>query len=141
MNRRFLLGLFGRVVLSLVFAGIFYTGWLAVAIAVHKSGLDSLVLKVLVWLSAPVVTAAGFAVGVAIFELLPHTRRSKFGNIFKWSLIGCAIGAGIVVWFGPMLIVFGMFALGTTSVAIRELVKFRETEGQRQKPTEQFSGK
>jgi hypothetical protein len=122
VNHRFLLGLFGRVVSSLVFAGIFYTGWMAVAIAVYKSGLDSFALKVLVWLSPPVVTAAGFAVGVAIFELLPHTRKSKFGNIFRWSLIGCAIGAGIVVWFGPMLIVFGMFALGTASVALRDLM-------------------
>ena len=52
-------------------------------------------------------------------------RKSKFLNIFKWSLIGCAIGAGAVVWFGPMLIVFGMFLVGMVSVALREIISLR----------------
>jgi hypothetical protein len=37
-------------------------------------------------------------------------------------MIGCAIGAAVVYWFGPMLIVFGMFAAGTASVALREVM-------------------
>lgn len=89
---------------------------------VEGSELYSLFLKAIIWLAAPVVTALGFTTGVFIFELLPGTRKSKFLNIFKWSLIGCAIGAGTVVWFGPMLIVFGMFVIGTVSVALREFV-------------------
>ena len=45
-----------------------------------------------------------------------------FSRILVWPLIGCAVGAGIVYWFGPMLIVFGMFVAGTASVALRETV-------------------
>ncbi len=45
-----------------------------------------------------------------------------FFQIYIWPLIGCSIGAGAVYWFGPMLIVFGMFVVGTASVALREMV-------------------
>lgn len=136
MNIRTLCGVFIRVVLSVIFSGIFYTAWMAVFIAEFRlvpseaegSGLDSILLKTILWLAAPVVTALGFATGVFIFELLPGTRKSKFLNIFKWSLAGCAIGAGSVVWFGPMLIVFGMFLVGTASIALREFVIIKKTK-------------
>jgi hypothetical protein len=111
-----------RVACSLVFAGIFYAAWMAVAISTFKAGIDNVVVEVVLWLCAPVVTGAGFAVGVALFQLLPGARRSKFVDIYKWSLIGCAVGAGAVFPFGPMLVVFGMFVLGTASVTLREFV-------------------
>ena len=47
-------------------------------------------------------------------------KQSKFQRIFLWPLIGCTVGAVCVFWFGPMLIVFGMFGLGTLSIAVRE---------------------
>lgn len=125
MNLTSLCGVFIRVILSVVFAGIFYTGWLAVALTAFKSGPDSLIFKAIIWLAAPVVTALGFAMGVFIFELLPGTRKSKLLNIYKWSLIGCAIGTGAVVMFGPMLIVFGMFAAGAASIALREYLRIK----------------
>ena len=125
MNVKCLLGIFIRVILSVLFAGIFYTGWLAVAIPAFKSGPGNIILKAIIWLAAPVVTAAGFATGVMIFELLPGARKSKFFDILKWTLIGCAVGAGAVWWFGPMLIVFGMFAVGTAGIALREVVRIR----------------
>jgi len=126
MNVRAIGGVFVRVILSAVFAGIFYTAWLVVAIPVTKLGIDSLILKAILWSSAPAVTALGFTTGVFIFELFAGTGgRDKFLNIFKWSLAGCAIGAGSIVWFGPMLIVFGMFLLGTASVAQREIIRLK----------------
>jgi hypothetical protein len=124
MNVKSISGVLFRVIFSVVFAGIFYTCWMAVAIPAFRSGL-SIVLKAVIWLAAPVVTALGFTTGVFIFELLSGARKSKFFNIFKWSLIGCAIGAGSVVWFGPMLIVFGMFLIGTASIALREIVRIK----------------
>ncbi|MFQ6035559.1 MAG: hypothetical protein ACE5NM_06890 [Sedimentisphaerales bacterium] len=127
MNFRPLCEVFIRVIFSIIFAGIFYIGWMAIAIPALKSGLESLILKAIIWLAAPLTTAAGFATGVAIFELFPGTRKSKFLNIFKWSLIGCVIGAGSVVWFGPMLIVFGMFLAGTSSVTLKEIVRLRKS--------------
>lgn len=84
--------------------------------------MDNAVLEALGWLLGPVVTAAGFTTGIVIYEILSRTRRTGFFRIFPWPLIGCAAGAGAVYWFGPMLIVFGMFVAGTASVALRELI-------------------
>ena len=122
MKINFLFGLFLRLVVSIIFAGVFYVGWMAVAIPILKTESINIVPKAVLWIAAPVVTAAGFAAGVFLFELLPGTRKSKFLDIYKWSFAGCAIGAVSVVCFGPMLIVFGMFALGTAAIAIREII-------------------
>ncbi len=78
-------------------------------------------VKALLRLSAPVTTAAGFALGIALFERLAGHSRTAFLRIFLWPLVGCAIGDGVVYWFGPMLIVFAIFAAGTASIAIREV--------------------
>jgi hypothetical protein len=123
MNSKRLFGLFGRVIVSVIFAGIFYFCWMAIAIPVLKS--DLFFAKVLCWLSAPVVTAAGFACGIAIFELLPSTRKSELRDTVLWPLIGCSIGAAVVFPFGPMLIVFAMFALGAASIFTKEIVRIR----------------
>jgi hypothetical protein len=123
MNRKCFFGLFVRTIISVIFAGIFYTGWMAIAIPVLKSG--PVFARVLCWLSAPVVTASGFAAGIAIFELLPGTRKSKPRDIILWPLAGCIIGAAVVFFFGPMLIVFAMFALGTAGILTKEIVSIK----------------
>ncbi len=123
MNFKCFSGLLIRIIVSVIFAGIFYTGWMAVAIPVLKSG--PLFAKVLCWLLAPVVTAAGFACGIVIFELLPGTRKSRLRDIVLWPLAGCAIGAAVVFFFGPMLIVFGMFGLGAASILTKEIVSIK----------------
>jgi hypothetical protein len=111
-----------KVIVSLTFAGVFYTLWMAVAISVFKSGAHSSVLDAVLWLSAPAITAAGFAAGIAIFDRLSGARKPGFLNAFKWSFIGCAVGAAAVFPFGPMLIVFGIFAVGTAAITLRELL-------------------
>jgi hypothetical protein len=111
-----------RVVVSLLCGGAFYFVWMAAFLLAIK--LDSLVVEAVLWLLAPVVTAAGFAVGIVAYERLTSTTRTGLFRIFIWPLIGCAIGAGAVYWFGPMLIVFGMFVAGTVSVALREVATF-----------------
>jgi Na+/H+-translocating membrane pyrophosphatase len=40
-------------------------------------------------------------------------------------LAGCAIGAAVVFYFGPMLIVFAMFALGTAGILTKEVVSIK----------------
>jgi DNA-3-methyladenine glycosylase I len=45
---------------------------------------------------------------------------------FFWQFEPCSIGAGVVFWHGPMLIVFGMFVAGTMSVVLREVVLLRK---------------
>jgi len=112
--------LLAKVVVSLLFGGIFYVVCLGAFIQVSR--MDNAPLKVIGWLLAPVITAAGFATGIVIYEVLSRARRTGFFRIFPWPLIGCAAGAGAVYWFGPMLIVFGMFVAGTASVALREFI-------------------
>ena len=111
---------FARVVLSLFCAGVFYFVWMGAFIL--SARLDNSVVEAVFWLLAPIATAAGFAAGIVIFDRLTGTSGPGFLSLFVWPLIGCAIGAGIVFWFGPMLIVFGMFAAGTASVVLREVV-------------------
>jgi hypothetical protein len=109
-----------RAALSLLCAGAFYFLWMAAFIM--SAGLDSSAVEAVLWLLAPVTTAAGFAAGIALFERLTGTSRAGFLSTFVWPLVGCAIGAGIVFWSGPMLIVFGTFAAGAASVVLREIV-------------------
>ena len=137
MNSKSLFGLFGRIIVSVAFAGIFYVGWMAVSIPVLKSSL--VWAKALCWLSAPVVTATGFACGIAIVELLPGTRKSKLRDIVLWPLAGCYIGAAVVFYFGPMLIVFAMFALGAASIFTKEIVSIKKNSGYRIQNTEENS--
>ena len=132
MNLKCLFGLFVRVIISVAFAGIFYVGWMAVAIPILKSG--PLFAKALCWLSAPLITGIGYTTGLAIFELLPGTRKSKFRDIVLWPLAGCVIGAAVVFIFGPMLIVFSMFALGTASIFAKEIVAIKNQSKQTSGP-------
>ncbi len=111
-------GVLLRVALALAGAGVFYVAWLAVFLLVVK--LDISIIEAALWLLAPVATAAGFATGIVVAE-----RGSKFSRVVTWPLVGCVIGAGAVYWFGPMLIVFGMFVAGTVSVVLREIKIWR----------------
>ena len=60
-------------------------------------------------------------IGIGLFDFSVKRSRQNFFNIYKWPLVGCIIGAALVFPFGPMLIVFGMFGLGTLSVILREV--------------------
>ncbi len=115
-------GVLLRVALALAGAGVFYVAWLAVFLLAVK--LEVAVIETALWLLAPLVTAAGFAAGVVTAER--GARGSKFSRVLTWPLAGCIIGAGAVYWFGPMLIVFGMFVAGTASVALREIQVWRK---------------
>ncbi|MFX0198540.1 MAG: hypothetical protein ACFFCW_20665 [Candidatus Hodarchaeota archaeon] len=86
-----------------------------------KSGLGGLVVKAILWILALIVTGFGFALGPKIFNLpVSQTDKSCFWKTYKWTLVGCALGGGIVCVFGSMLIVFGMFSAGTLSVILQE---------------------
>lgn len=116
-----------RIACSLLGAGLFYAAWMALFLLTGSP--DSPVVEAILWLLAPVMTAAGFALGIALFERLAGQNRTAFLHIFLWPLVGCAIGAGVVYWFGPMLIVFAMFAAGTASIALREVYLWHRSEG------------
>ncbi len=126
MSIKRFVGVLLRVGVSVIFAGIFYIGWMAIAIPTIKSGFGGFVFRGVIWIIAPIITGLGFAVGSKIFELLPYTDKTGFWETYKWCLAGCAIGGGILWLFGPMLIVFGMFSAGTVSVVLHEAVRIRK---------------
>lgn len=132
MNARTIAQLVGKVAASLLLAGFFYGCWMAAAIYAFKADLHTAV-RLGLWLLAPPVTAAGFAAGVRLSELLPTTTKGSFLNAFKWSFAACAISAAAVCWLGPMLIVPAMLATGTISMAVREIVLIKEHAQARQR--------
>ena len=104
---------------SILVAGVFHVGWLAAFIPAAKSGV--MVLKIVGWMAAPVVTALGYAVGLLIGERLMAQRKTVFLRIFVWPLVGCSLGAIGLCWIGPMWIGIGTFVGGAASVVLREV--------------------
>jgi hypothetical protein len=106
-----------RVFTSTIFGGLFYSIWLAFFLLLSPvDGAQETVL----WLVSPIITAIGFASGIMVYDHFSHSTKLPFIRLVSWPLVGCIIGAVIVYWFGPMLIVFSMLALGAVSVAVRE---------------------
>ncbi|MGD9101354.1 MAG: hypothetical protein PVF45_12815 [Anaerolineae bacterium] len=58
-----------RITLSLLGAAVFYVAWMA---AFLFSKPDSSVLRAVLWLLAPVLTAAGFALGIVVADIEPE---------------------------------------------------------------------
>jgi len=75
--------------------------------------------------------AISVATGLWIAYRLLSRGRERVLQLWVWPFVGCSVGAAAVFWFGPMLIVFGMFATGTLSVALREVVLLRSVEKSR----------
>ena len=113
----------GLVLVSMVIAFVFHVGWLAAFIPAAKSGVFA--LKVVGWLSAPVVTALGYATGLRLGEGLLTQRKTGFLRIFPWPLVGCSIGAIALSWIGPMWVGIGTFIGGAVSVVLREVKLLR----------------
>ncbi|MGD2156881.1 MAG: hypothetical protein PVG14_14710 [Anaerolineales bacterium] len=109
-----------KVLVSFIVGGLFYLIWLAIyLLSTPVEGYEEIIL----WLLAPVITSFGFTAGIYLFERISQGERYKFWSLYKWPLMGCLLGAGIVYWFGPMLIVFSMLILGGISVGLREFVQ------------------
>jgi len=109
--------------LSLLFGGMAYLAWMATFIFVTKKNIP--IIETPLWLLAPVITAMGFTLGIMIIERPINTSIRGFLHIYWWPLIGCALGALVVYWYGPMLIVFSMLLAGELSIIAREVLKFR----------------
>lgn len=129
MLRKYLWIALRRVAVSLLCGGAFYLVWMAIFLFATK--LDNAVVEGLLWILAPVVTAAGFATGIVLFDRLVIATKHRFFPVLLWPLVGCAAGAGVVYWFGPMLIVFGMLVAGTASIALREVLALKGMRAKR----------
>jgi hypothetical protein len=76
MTKKRLEGILGRISLSFIFVGIFYIGWMVVAIPITKSGFGGTVVHILMWILTPIITGLGFAAGLKIFELLSSSYKT-----------------------------------------------------------------
>lgn len=114
MNTKVLVRILIKVSLSLLVGGIFYTLWLVIFQLTNS--FNSLLIEYVLWLLSPVVTAMGFTVGYKIYEQFKNTKGETIWHILIWALIGCILGALVVYWFDPMLIVFSMLLVGTISM-------------------------
>lgn len=110
-----------KFVSAVLGAGLFYSGWMAVFLLVGAPA-GSLVRLVL-WLLSPGITAVGFAIGASTGQRLTGLETSVWREHFGWALGGCVLGAAVVVYYGPMLIVFGMLATGTAGLVLLELLR------------------
>ena len=104
---------------SLFGGGILYTIWLAAFLLLSK--INGATYETLLWLLAPFFTALGFTSAVLLTNRLLNGVGTSFLSVYIWPLAGCMIGAVLVYWYGPMLIVFSMLAVGTLSVLLREI--------------------
>jgi hypothetical protein len=112
-----------RVVTSVLGAGVLYGAWLALDLSIAPTPTPG-VSPAPDWffLSAPIATALGFALGAQIGDRLVRGPRPRFGQTYLWAVAGCVVGALVVYPFGPMLICFGMFGLGTVAVIAEAVV-------------------
>jgi hypothetical protein len=72
-------------------------------------------------MSAAVVVAAGFSIGMRLGERTTGCPRSRLWLMFSWCLAGCAAGASLMFPFGGMMAGFGLVGLGTATVLAWEL--------------------
>ena len=103
-----------RLFLSVLGAGSLYTLWMVVGIPGARTGPGPAAIAI--FALAPIATATGYAVGMQLGEGLTARRAKGFRNAWGWALVGCLIGALVAYPFGPMLIVFGMFLVGTAAM-------------------------
>ena len=119
MSTKLLLKSLAVVAVSILGAAIFHVGWLAAFIPAAKSGV--IALKIVGWLSAPVVTAVGYAAGLWMGERLLTTRTTDFLRILVWPLVGCSLGAAAWCWVGPMFVGIGTVVGGAAGVVLWEV--------------------
>jgi len=78
-----------------------------------------------VTLTAPVVTAAGFGLGMLVVGRLTQRRQNGFRGAYLWSLVGGTIGTLAMFPFGGMMAGIGLFGFGTAAMLVREVLWMR----------------
>ena len=112
-------------VLGAVIGGIFmFALWLmAVLVRMPRPPVPP---SFAVSLTAPVLTAVGFALGLRVVERLTRRPRSTFLGTYLYAWAGGTVGTVVMYPFGGMMAGFGLFGLGTAMMLLRELVLYRE---------------
>jgi hypothetical protein len=122
-----LLGLSLRVALAVASGVVFCAAW-TVLFIFGVTNTRSTVVRASLWLLAPVITAAGFAVGRRLSGQGPARDRLSFGRAYPPVLAACAIGALSGAPFGPMFIGLGMVGAATIVVIVWEYTAMRRAQ-------------
>jgi hypothetical protein len=123
-RRPAMLGVIYRVLGSVMGAIVMYALWLMAVLA--RMPRPPVPPSFALTLTAPVVTAVGFALGMLVVERFTQRRQSALRATFLWTLTGCAVGTLAMFPFGGMLVGFGMFGLGTAALIVREVFLHRD---------------
>ena len=96
---------------------VFHATWVALFIFTASQGASGIV-RAMLWLTAPVVTAVGFGLGLTLLQRDDPQSKTGFARAFVTALSGCAIGAVVMSPIGPMFVGLGVLGGGTVAVAI-----------------------
>ena len=118
-----------RVLGSLLGGIIMFAVWLIAVLA--RMPRPPVPPSFAVTLTAPVVTAAGFGLGMLFAERLTQRRQGGVRGAFLWSLAGGTIGTLVMFPLGGMMAGFGLFGLGTAALLIREVLWQTNCAGRR----------
>jgi hypothetical protein len=109
-----------RVLSALVGGVIAFAVWLiAVLIRMPRPPVPP---SLEVTLTAPVVIAAGFGLGMLAGERLTRRRRGGFRSAFLWSWAAGTVGTLTMFPFGGMMAGFGLLGLATAALLVREVL-------------------
>jgi len=67
-------------------------------------------------LTAPVLTALGFALGIHVVERLTRPRTGSVQGTLLWTLVGGELGALLMYPFGGMMAGFGIIGFGAAAL-------------------------
>jgi hypothetical protein len=77
-------------------------------------------------LTAPIVAAAGFALGLLVVERLTARREGTLRGTFLWTWAGGTVGTLVMQPFGGMMRGFGLFGVATAVLFVREVLLSRD---------------
>ena len=117
-----LLGAAARIAASLAAGGAAYVAWLSAFLVLTP--LTAPWVETVLWFLAPIMAAAGFAAGMVMAERWTHAAYRPRHRLILFPLAGTVLGAAIVYSFGPMLIVFGMFACAAAAMGLLEILRY-----------------
>jgi hypothetical protein len=118
-----------RLAIAAVLGGMLHVVWVTLVILGGSLGASGIVRGAL-WLAGPIMTAAGYAAGLAIRVRGAPTVERRFSHVFVVVLIGCAVGAIVGRPIGPMFFGLGVLAAGgltALALVIRDAPRRPET--------------
>jgi hypothetical protein len=106
-----------RITVALLAGTAFHVAWVATFIFAASQGAPG-ILRAMLWLIGPLVTAIGFGLGLTLWQRHDPQRQTGFARAFMAAVSGCAIGALVMSPIGPMFVGLGILGGGTVAVAI-----------------------